>query len=42
MQKKYFIGFDLGTSGTKAALYQINGKLISESSMEVPLYYPKP
>lgn len=42
MQKKYLIGVDLGTSGTKAALYQIDGKLISEASVEVPLYYPKP
>ncbi len=42
MQKKYLIGVDLGTSGTKAALYQIDGKLISESSVEIPLYYPKP
>jgi xylulokinase len=42
MQKSYLIGVDLGTSGTKAALYQIDGKLISEASVEVPLYYPKP
>jgi len=42
MQKKYLIGVDLGTSGTKAALYQIDGKLISAASVEVPLYYPKP
>jgi xylulokinase len=42
MQKKYLIGVDLGTSGTKAALYQIDGKLIAEDSKEVPLFYPKP
>ena len=42
MQKKYLIGVDLGTSGTKAALYQIDGKLISDASIEVPLFYPKP
>jgi xylulokinase len=42
MQKKYLIGVDLGTSSTKAALYQIDGKLIAEASVEVPLYYPKP
>ena len=42
MAKKYLIGVDLGTSGTKAALYQIDGKKIAESSVEVPLYYPKP
>jgi len=42
MQKRYLIGVDLGTSGTKAALYQIDGKLISDASVEVPLYYPRP
>ena len=42
MQKKYLIGVDLGTSGTKAALYQVDGKLISDASVEVPIYYPKP
>ena len=42
MQKKYLVGVDLGTSGTKAALYQTDGKLVSEASVEVPLYYPKP
>ena len=26
MAKKYLIGVDLGTSGTKAALYQMDGK----------------
>ena len=30
MVKNYLIGVDLGTSGTKAALYRIDGKLISE------------
>jgi xylulokinase len=42
MQKKYVIGVDLGTSGTKAALYQVDGKLISDASVEVPLFHPKP
>jgi xylulokinase len=42
MQKKYVIGVDLGTSGTKAALYQIDGKLKAAASVEVPLFYPKP
>jgi len=40
--KKYLIGVDLGTSGTKAALYQVDGKKVGEASAEVPLYYPKP
>jgi len=42
MQKKYLIGVDLGTSSTKAALYQTDGRLISEASVEVPLLYPRP
>lgn len=42
MQKKYLIGIDLGTSSTKSALYQVEGKLISQASAEVALYYPKP
>ena len=42
MTKKYLIGVDLGTSGTKAALYQMDGTLLAESNLEVPLYYPKP
>lgn len=42
MTKKYLVGVDLGTSGTKAALYQIDGVKIAEASVEVPIYYPKP
>jgi xylulokinase len=40
--QRYLIGVDLGTSGTKAALYQENGTLVAEASLEVPLYYPEP
>lgn len=42
MGKRYLIGVDLGTSATKAALYNIDGTLVSEACQEVPLYYPKP
>jgi xylulokinase len=42
MAEKYLIGVDLGTSATKAALYHLDGILAAESSLEVPLYYPKP
>jgi xylulokinase len=42
MQKKYLMGVDLGTSSTKAALYQIDGKPIAEASAEVQLFYPMP
>jgi xylulokinase len=42
MAKKYLLGIDLGTSSTKAALYQTDGSLVAEATAEVPLYYPKP
>jgi xylulokinase len=42
MPKKYLIGADLGTSSTKSALYTFDGKLVAESTVEVPIYYPKP
>ncbi|HEX9012599.1 MAG TPA: FGGY family carbohydrate kinase [Anaerolineaceae bacterium] len=42
MTGKYLIGVDLGTSGTKAGLYRVDGTLVAEASQEVPLYYPRP
>lgn len=39
---KYLIGTDLGTSSTKSALYTKDGSLVADSTVEVPLYYPKP
>jgi xylulokinase len=42
MTKRYLIGVDLGTSGTKAALYHLDGKKIADASREVPLHYPAP
>ena len=42
MSKTYLIGIDLGTSSTKAALFTEDGALVAESTLEVPIYYPKP
>ena len=42
MPAKYLIGVDLGTSGTKAALYRDDGTLVAEAATEVPIYYPEP
>jgi xylulokinase len=42
MAKKYLIGVDLGTSATKSALYSTDGKLIAESTVDVPIHYPEP
>lgn len=38
----YLIGVDLGTSGTKAGLYDRTGHLVAEAGREVPLYHPAP
>ncbi len=42
MKKQYLLGVDLGTSSTKSALYTTDGTLVTEASVEVPIYYPKP
>lgn len=42
MTKKYLLGVDLGTSSTKSALFSTDGKLVAESTLEVPIYYPRP
>jgi xylulokinase len=39
---KFLLGVDLGTSATKAALYDCSGTLVAEGRTEVPLYYPQP
>jgi xylulokinase len=38
----YLLGVDLGTTGTKAALYDLDARLVSEGRAEVPLHYPQP
>jgi len=42
MPRKYVIGVDLGTSGTKSAIYTAEGTLAAGASREVPIYYPAP
>ena len=42
MSTQYLIGVDLGTSGTKAALYKSDGTLVTQYAEEVPIYYPRP
>jgi xylulokinase len=42
MAKRYLIGVDLGTSSTKSALYSVDGELVAESTVDVPIYYPEP
>lgn len=38
----YLLGVDLGTSGTKAAIFNSNGDLIAKAYEETKLFYPKP
>ncbi len=42
MNKTHLIGVDLGTSGTKAALYTRGGALVASAALDVPIYYPCP
>ncbi len=42
MAKTYLIGVDLGTMGTKAAIFDTDGSLVAEAYEESKLYYPKP
>jgi xylulokinase len=42
MKARYLIGVDLGTSSTKAALYQTDGEMVADATVDVPLYYPQP
>ncbi|MCS7132567.1 MAG: FGGY family carbohydrate kinase [Aigarchaeota archaeon] len=37
----YFIGVDIGTAGTKAALVDLNGNIIASAYEESKLYYPR-
>lgn len=37
----YFIGTDVGTSGTKSVLFDENGKIIADAYKEYPLYQPQ-
>ncbi len=38
---RYVVGVDVGTSGTKAALFDEYGRTISSKTVEYPLYQPK-
>src|SRR6204780_2232502 len=40
--KMFLLGVDLGTTATKAALYDLSARLVSEGRAEGPLYYPHP
>ncbi|MBZ4645731.1 MAG: carbohydrate kinase, partial [Clostridia bacterium] len=36
------LGIDIGTSACKVALFDLEGKVIAQSTKEYPVYYPAP
>jgi len=38
----YYLGIDIGTSGTKTLLIDADGQVISEANTEYPIHQPKP
>lgn len=42
MKGPYFIGLDIGTSGCRAVLYNLNGEILSLATREYPLEQPQP
>ena len=40
--KAYLLAHDLGTSGNKATLYDLQGRLRASVLHEYPTYYPRP
>jgi xylulokinase len=42
MTKRYYIGYDCGTMGTKVAVYTIDGELVADAYREHVILYPKP
>ena len=37
----YYIGVDIGTSGTKTVLFTAKGKTVASAAEEYPLYQPQ-
>ena len=42
MAKKYVIGLDLGTTSSKAVVFDLNGKVTAESERLLTTYFPEP
>lgn len=42
MAGPYLFGIDLGTTGTKTALFDAEGQLVADAYEETPLHHPKP
>ena len=41
-KRRYVIGVDLGTSATRAGIFDLDGRLLAEASRPVPIVYPAP
>ncbi|KKI94156.1 gluconokinase [Bacillus sp. SA1-12] len=41
VSKEFVIGLDIGTTSVKAVVFQLNGKVVSESDLPITTYYPK-
>ncbi|WP_338818220.1 Xylulose kinase [Moorella thermoacetica] len=42
MGRKYLMGIDIGTTGTKAGLFDLEGNLLADAYEESVLHYPQP
>jgi gluconokinase len=42
MDRQYMIGIDIGTTSTKAVLFEENGRVVSKADQGYPLYAPQP
>lgn len=42
MAKNYLVGIDVGTTGTKTIIFDLNGQIVGSGYKEYTCYYPKP
>ncbi len=41
MKKKYLVGIDVGTTGTKTIIFNLEGQIVGSGYKEYKCYYPK-
>jgi xylulokinase len=41
LDMRYLLGIDIGTSGTKTALFDLSGNMLAAETCEYPLYQPR-
>lgn len=42
MSNKYLVGVDLGTTGTKSVVFDLEGNVVGVGYLDTPTYYPRP